>query len=126
MKVIYENHNLFPESILIRKFIWKASSLDIIKSWEYLLENNLIEKNIKGVITNLLECDLNLDMESFKTVINYMQNQACLKGIKCAVVTENSKTIVFPFLGEKRNSDLKIKPFSTIEAAVNWIIPSSI
>jgi len=123
MNVIYKNHELYPESILIRKFIGKTNDSDIINSWEYLIKNLLIDKKIKGVVTNLLECDLSLNMESFNTVLDYMNNQECIKGIKCAVVTNNPKTIVFPFLGEKRNRDLKIKPFSTIEAAVNWMLP---
>ncbi|MGV8946828.1 MAG: hypothetical protein ACOH1N_10405 [Lutibacter sp.] len=122
MNVIYKKHDLYPESILIRKFIGKANSSDIIKSWEYLCQNKLIDKNIKGVITDLLECELSLDMESFETVLDFMEKQDCIKEIKCPVISNNSKTIIFPFLSEKHRSNLKIKPFSTMEAAVNWII----
>ncbi|MFK5878793.1 MAG: hypothetical protein QM478_04765 [Flavobacteriaceae bacterium] len=121
MNIIYEKHDLYPESILIRKFIGKVSSTDIIDSWDYLCKNKLIDKKIKGVITDLLECELNLDMESFKTVLDYMEKQDRLKEIKCPVISNDPKTIIFPFLGEKHKSKLKIKPFSTIEAATNWI-----
>ena len=126
MNVIYKKHDLYPESILIRKFIGKTTSSDIIDSWEYLCKNNLIDKNIKGVITDLLECDLNLDIESFKIVLDYMEKQDCLKEIKCAVISNNPSTIVFPFLGEKHKNELKIKPFSTTDAAVNWISTNSL
>jgi len=121
MSIIYEKHDLYPESILIRKFIGEVSSIDIFDSLEYLRKNKLIDKKIKGVITDLLECDLNLDMESFATVLDYMEKQDCIKEIKCAVILNNPKTIIFPILGETHKSELKIKPFSTMEAAVNWI-----
>jgi len=33
MSIIYEKHELYPESILIRKFIGKVSVNDSIDSW---------------------------------------------------------------------------------------------
>ncbi|MEX1382289.1 hypothetical protein [Lutibacter sp.] len=121
MSIIHEKHDLYPESILIRKFTGKVYAKDIIASWEYICENKLIDEKIKGVINNLKDCELIMDMESFKTVIAYMKKQDCLKKIKIAVITDTPKTIVFPILGAERERELKIKPFSTMEAAVNWV-----
>lgn len=125
MNVLYEKHNIFPTSILIRKFIGRTCSSDIINSWEYLLKNNLIDSHIKGIITDLTVCDLNLDLESFEAVLYYMEKQDCLKKIKCPVISNNPKIIIFPFLAEKQSTELKVKPFSTIEAATNWILTNS-
>jgi hypothetical protein len=63
-----------------------------------------------------------MDMESFKTLIAYLKKEDSIKKIKLALISDNPETMVFPFLGENRESELKIKPFSTMEAAVNWII----
>ena len=120
MRIIYEKHDFYTESILIRKFNGKVNLTNIIDSWKYLCKNKLTDKKIKGVITDLLECELNLDMKGIETLLGYMEKQDCIKKIKCAVISNNPKTIVFPFLGEKHKSELKIKPFSTMEAAVNW------
>lgn len=122
MSIEYAKHNLYPESILIRNFIGKVDVNDIIDSWEYLNKNKLIDKKIKGVITNLAGCELIMDMESFKTLIAYLKKEDYIKKIKLAVISEIPETIVFPFLGEIQESELKIKPFSTMEAAVNWIM----
>lgn len=121
MSIFYEKHDLYPESILIRKFTGKVNAKDIIASWEYICENKLIDKKIKGVINNLSDCELIMDMESFKSVMAYMKKQDCLKKIKLAVITDTPKTIVFPILGAERERELKIKPFSTTEASVNWV-----
>lgn len=121
MSILYEKHDLYPESILIRKFIGKVSIKDIIDSWEYLHENKLIDKKIKGVINNLSGCELIMDMENFKTLIGYLKKQDYIKEIKLAVISDTPKTIIFPILGEEQERELKIKPFSTMEAAVKWI-----
>jgi len=122
MSIVYVKHDLYPESILIRNFIGKVDVSDIIDSWKYLNENKLIDKKIKGVINNLTSCELMMDMESFKTLIAYLKKEDSIKKIKLAVISDNPETMVFPFLGENREGELKIKPFSTMEAAVNWII----
>ena len=122
MSIEYVKHDLYPESILIRNFIGKVDVNGIIDSWEYLNKNKLIDKKIKGVITNLTGCELIMDMESFKTLIAYLKKEDYIKKIKLAVISNIPETIVFPFLGEIQESELKIKPFSTMEAAVDWII----
>lgn len=122
MSIVYVKHVLYHETILIRNFIGKVDVNDIIDSWEYLNQNKLIDEKIKGVINNLTGCELIMDMESFKTLIAYLKKEDYIKKIKLAVITDNPETMVFPFLGENRESELKIKPFSTMEVAANWII----
>jgi radical SAM superfamily enzyme len=122
MSIVYEKYNLYPESILIRRFIGKVSIEDIINSWEYLNKNKLINDKIKGVINNLSCCELIFDMENFNDLLNYLNKHDYIKKIKLAVISDSPKTIIFPFIGEEQERELKIKPFSTTEAAVNWIL----
>lgn len=122
MSIEYIKHDLHPESILIRNFFGKVDVNNIIDSWEYLHKNKLIDKNIKGIINNLTGCELIMDMESFKILIAYLKKEDSIKKIKLAVISDIPETIVFPFLGENQESELKIKPFSTMEAAVDWIL----
>lgn len=125
MKITYKKHDLYPDFILIKKFNGEVNVNDIIESWEYLRKNEqLINTEIKGIINDLSDCELIMDMDSFKTLISYLKKQDFIKDIKLAVISESPKTIVFPILGEKNKSELKIKPFSTMEAAVNWITSS--
>jgi len=119
MSIKYDSHT---ESILIRNFVGKVTYQDIIDSWEYLHKNKLITKKIKGVINNFYDCELQMDLESFKNVLSYIKKQDFLKTIKIAVVSDSPKIIVFPFLANENQGDLKIKPFSTSEAAINWVL----
>ena len=122
MGFVYEKHGLYPNSILIRRFVETTTAPDIIDSWNYLLNNNLVTESLKGLITDLSDCKLSMDMTSFNTLISFMRNQDYLKKLKLAVVCGNPETIVFPFLGEMEEKDLKIRPFSTMEAAESWIL----
>ena len=122
MNIVHKKYNLFPDNILVRDFIGKVSVEDIVKSWEYIIENKMITPTIKGVVNNLMGCELNMDMNGFSTVIEYLKKHNEFKGIKLAVVCDLPGNLVFPMLGEHRYKDIKIKPFSSVKAAVNWII----
>lgn len=121
MTIVYKKHDEYPESILVKKFEGDINADDIIKSWEDLKDSNLMNTSIKGIINELDSCNLNMNMDGFKRVMMYLNNQAYLKHVKIAVVTENPKKIIFPILGEQQEKNLKIKPFSTNKAAVHWI-----
>lgn len=121
MNIIYKKHDLYPEHILIRKFEGKVDVNNIIDSWEYLIKNKMINEKIKGVINELSYCELDMDMGRFETLMAYLKKQDCFKGIKLAVVCDSPKIIIFPILGEKQVSEFKIKPFTTMKAAVDWV-----
>lgn len=122
MGIAYLNHKSYPKNIYIRHFKGKVDVNEIIESWEFLLNNHLIHENTKGVINDLSECILNMDMTSFQSLINYLKEHAELRKVKLAVVCNDPRTIVFPTLGEVQERALKIKPFATEKAAVEWIM----
>jgi hypothetical protein len=113
---------MYPESILIRDFTEKVRIDDIIESWEYLTVNGMIDQEIIGVINNTTGCELEMDIQSFRILVDYLKKKDSLKRIKLAVICDNPKTIVFPMLGEYEEKELKIRPFSTLEAATDWIV----
>ena len=122
MGIYYSYHDLYPESILIRDFAGKVGVDEIIESWKYLITNNMISDATKGIINNISSCALHMNMENFKILINFLKTQDLLKKTKLAVICDNPKTIVFPALGESKEDELKIKPFSTMNAAVSWVL----
>ncbi|MCF6356485.1 MAG: hypothetical protein L3J54_01650 [Draconibacterium sp.] len=122
MNIVHKKYSLFPEEILVRDFIGKVNEDDIVKSWGFVIENKMITPTIKGVINNLVGCELNMDMNGFKVVIEYFKKHKQFKDIKLAVVCDSPGKLVFPMLGEHRYTNIQIRPFSSVEAAVNWII----
>ncbi|MFC2114404.1 hypothetical protein ACFLRI_03550 [Bacteroidota bacterium] len=122
MSISFYHHKTHSDSILIRDFFHEVGVSDIIESWDFLLQNNLLTGSVEGVINNLSGCVLNMNMDSFKVLIDYLKSHEILKKIKLAVVSTNPQVIVFPALGEIEEKELKIKPFSSINAAADWII----
>lgn len=115
-------YGLDSNSILIRNFIGKVSTQEIINSWEYIRENKLINPKIKGIINNLSDCELLIDFNDFETILSYIKKQDFLKNLKIAVVSDSPKIIIYPMLAEEQKAMPNIKPFSTFEAATNWIL----
>ena len=121
MSILYKRHDLYPDSILIRDFQNKVNVDEIINSWESLKEDNLLSGKLLGVINNLSDCELNMNMESFRVLMTYLRNDKRFSHIKLAVICDKPSKVIFPILGEQEGT-LKIKPFYTIDAAVEWII----
>lgn len=124
MGIYYKYHEHYSQSILIRKFVGRINVDDVINSWEFLLDSEMINDNMVGIISDLSNCELEIDLDSFQKLTSYLRDNKRLVKIKQAVVSDDPKTVVFPTLGEQNERDLKIKPFSTESAAVNWIINS--
>lgn len=122
MTIKYERHTVYPDSILVKNFKGKTNVNDIIASWEYLFRNNNLDSSLKGIINNLIECDLQMNMTSFGQLITYLNRHEIFKKIKLAVVCNNPSIIIFPTLGEIEHHELNIKPFTTEEAASAWIM----
>ena len=122
MSIAYRKHHLYPKNIYIRDFAGRVDVVEIIQSWEFLLHHNLIHEEILGVINNLTDCQLDMDMNSFHTLIGYLKEHDQLYRIKLAVICDDPRMIVFPTLGAVQEKSLKIKPFASEEAAVEWIM----
>lgn len=122
MGILYKKHEKYPKNIYVREFKGMVDVSEIIASWEDLLNNKLITKHIKGIINDLTECELRMDMDSFHNLIVYLKGHDEFSKIKLAVISGDPKIIVFPTLGEQDAKGLKIKPFTTEEAAVEWIM----
>lgn len=122
MGIAYKNHKVFPNNIYYRDFKGTVNVREIIMSWEFLLNNDLIKEETKGIINNLNDCELDMDMDSFQTLMNYLKAHAEFKHLKLAVICTDPRKIVFPVLGEKMEKTLKIKPFASEDAAVSWIM----
>jgi hypothetical protein len=119
----FEYNSITVESgvVLIRKFHGRVSVTEIISSWEYLIKNKLLTENHIGVINNLIDCKLEMDKDCFRQLIEYLKKNPIFFKIKLAVICDTPEKIVFPKIGERTIKELQIKPFSTYEAAVNWV-----
>jgi len=122
MNVQYKRDEKVPDAILVRKFEGEVTVDEIIASWKYLLENSMLNAEIKGVINDMTDCNLRMSMDSFQKLLSFLRSEEVFHRIKLAVISNDPKTIIFPVLGEKKEKELYIKPFATSQAAIHWII----
>ncbi|NPA36345.1 MAG: hypothetical protein GXO47_05800 [Chlorobi bacterium] len=110
------------ESILIRELKGEGDFKEIYNLWLRLIEEGGLRPDMKGVINDLREAGLLMDVHEIHKLIDlFEENIELFSRIKIAVVVSSYKNIVFPMVGNKISKKIQIKPFSTIEAARNWI-----
>ncbi|HPE58375.1 MAG TPA: hypothetical protein P5514_10935 [Bacteroidales bacterium] len=126
MSIWLKKHQLFPNEILVRDFSGEVGIDQILNSWNLLLRSRLLTDDTIGVINNLVNCELKLTIESFGKLTDFLKLNPRLRELKLAVVTDKPNVIVFPMMGEVQQKILKIKPFTTEEAAINWIMERSV
>tara|TARA_R110002050_G_scaffold141251_2_gene266338 strand:+ start:42017 stop:42397 length:381 start_codon:yes stop_codon:yes gene_type:complete len=121
MTVMYERPDGYPEGIIIKKFSNTVGAQEVLASWDNMFAKDLINDQSRGVIINLLNCDFKMNMGGFRRIIMYLKNKKIFKRVKIAVVSISPEVIVYPFIGQQQEKELNIRPFSSVDAAVQWI-----
>ena len=122
MGIHFKKHPIHSETIIVREFKGDISSQDILNSWKSVLETDIITDSTIGIINVILNAKLTMDLDGFDLIMNHLKANRKLGNLKLAVLTNSPENIVFPMLGEYNENTLKIKPFSTEEAAISWIL----
>lgn len=109
--------------ILFKNYHGNISIEDIIDSWDYALAYNIIPKNNKGFILDYRDASFSFDTSDYEKIPQYYrQHPDIFRNHKIAIVTENPKDIVIPILVRRQDDGYESKPFSTLGAAIEWIL----
>ncbi len=109
--------------IFFKNYNGEITLEDITSSWEYIFKNSLIPKEIKGFIVNYKNAILNMKINEYEGIVNFYKNNLDVFGnYKIAVITTNPRDIVIPILVESKDNGYQSKPFSTIKAAMVWVL----
>ena len=109
------------DDVIIRRFSGDVDVEMIIASWDYIFHNVGETDSYRGVITDLLDANLMMDIPHLEVLMEYMQNNLeIFRNIKLAVLIDNTK-VILPILAGRRNHEYKIMPFVTEKAAMLWI-----
>jgi hypothetical protein len=96
---------------------------DIISSWDYAIENKIIPLETNGFIVDYRNAHFNFPIKEYHRISQYFKDHLNIFGNKrIAVITENPRDIVIPTLVEKEDEGYSSRPFSTVQAAVHWIL----
>ena len=96
--------------------------MDIFNSWQHLVRDGWFTPSLTGIINDFREMELDAEVSDVKEVVKLIEgNFNVFQGIRIAVVVDSYKNIVFPMMVEKLSKKVEIKPFSTFEAARDWV-----
>jgi len=119
--VSYEVIKINEKKILVRRFSGSVKLDDIIFSFKFIIEQNLLE-GVSGVITDFINSNIEFSFADLREIANRIKSNPKLKGLKYAVVVDPPQKVVFPLMVGNQNPDLGVKPFSSEESAINWIL----
>jgi len=109
--------------ILFKTYYGLITIEDIESSWEYAFENGLIPKEKKGFILDYRNSNFNIKINEHTLIANFYKKHINIFGnYKIAIITEEPRDIVIPMLVESQDEGYSSKPFSTLEAAIAWIL----
>lgn len=125
--MIYNNkiyYNYDKESkILYKHYTGLIKIEDIISSWNYAFEMNLLSRQVKGIILDYSRAsfDLKIKMDT-EIVIFYLENLNFFGGLRIAVVLSNPDEFIVPMLARHEEYGLDSALFICMDRAKNWII----
>ena len=74
------------------------------------------------MVLDMTAAQFNMEIEEAMKIIDYVSGESILASIKFAILADTPEKIIFPLLGGIHNAEARIKPFSTEQAAIQWIL----
>lgn len=115
----------FDDSRLIfyKYYSGKVSCYDFETSWLYIIKNHFLPGEAKGILLDYREALIQSPIEEAYRISTFFSgNFQVFKNKRIAFVTSTPEQVVLPVLVREYASDYQSRPFSTIEAAVKWLV----
>ena len=111
------------DKVLVRRVRGKADFDEIYCSWLDVISNYQVKPTTVGIINDFFGAELDMKIPDVKKLISLFESNVEIFGsLKIAVVVDSYKNIVFPMIGNKFSMKVNVRPFSTFEAALNWVM----
>jgi hypothetical protein len=120
-KVKYINKATDKGNIVIRVFKGEMRKEDIVESFYYMINNNILTEDSLGLITDIREAKMFIDMKELERMVSFIFESPVLSKIKLAVVVETSKKIMLPALANLKLGD-SLMYFRSVDSAQKWLI----
>lgn len=113
--------------ILFKTYYGAITIEDINSSWEFAFREGLIPHKMKGFVLDYRSANFDVEPERHAEIAAfYKRHIDVFGGYKIAIVTEAPRDIVIPVLVEMHDEGYHSRPFSTMEAAVSWVLAGSL
>ena len=112
-------------NIMFKPYYGAISVFDIQNSWDFAISHNLIPKHTGGFILDYRSAIFDIDIDEYEKIANYYKrNLDVFRNKKIAILINDSKDSVIPFLVQTKDDGYRSQPFSTVEGAMDWILYS--
>jgi hypothetical protein len=109
------------DGVIFRRFFGEVCFDDMIESWKMLVSSYPNLRGYKGILTSFLDADITHEDHNMNVLIEFLKGYLDqLKDLKIAIVMDTPMVTNTIIMGQRVKS-LQIKPFSTVEAAMEWI-----
>jgi len=109
------------DGVIIRRFTGEVSFADMMESWHMLMASYPNLANYKGILTTFLDAEVKHEDSNLNVMVEFLKGYMDrLKDLKIAVVMDTPMVTNTIIVGRQVKS-LQIKPFSTVDAALQWI-----
>lgn len=96
---------------------------DMIDSWNDIIGKNKIPDNTNKFILDYLQARHNISTDEIAKIIKfYRAYNHVFENAKIAFITNDPDQTTLPILINNEIASISFKPFSTKEAAINWLI----
>ena len=107
--------------VIVRRFSGEVCIEDMMESWKKLLATYTNLMDYKGILTSFLDAEIKHDDQNLNVLVEFLKDYLDqLKYLKIAVVMDTPMVTNTIIMGQRVYS-LQIKPFSSVEAAMQWI-----
>jgi len=109
--------------IVIKTYHGSITLSDIHNSWLRAFSQESFPLENKGFVLDYREAVLDMEIRENASIADFYKRHLRYFGNKkIAIVTENPNDIVIPMLVREKDSGYESRPFSTMEAALQWVL----
>ena len=108
--------------VIVRNFSGSVNYQDIVNSWNLFFEKYENLENYKGIVQNYLDAEFDPKEVNLNELVDYLKEHlGQLKEFKIGVVMD-TPLVTHTIIMSTKASPLQIRPFSSTEAALSWIM----
>ena len=107
--------------VIFRRFSGEVCIDDMIQSWKEIFASYEDLESYKGIVTSFLDAEIESNDNNLNVMVEYLKQYLDrIKGMKVAIVMDTPKVTNTIIMNQKMKH-LHIRPFSSEEAALEWI-----
>nr|WP_321486758.1 hypothetical protein [uncultured Draconibacterium sp.] len=112
----------YKNCIVFKTYFGLISVNDVKESWLDAIEKDIFPADTIGFVLDYRAAHFDIEMGNYIEIATFLRQHLDIFGNKrIAIITENPDDIVYPMLIGFLDQGYESRPFSTMEAAIQWV-----